>query len=222
VRAMQDHPRYPKETFRTWTCGSECDGGFAQYTVQRASQICPLVSDWSDAELASIPCAYSTAESMLHRAQVGRERVLITGASGAVGSAAVQLAKRRGATVIAVCSSGKMEQILELGADRVIDRSAGLLAELGPDAIDVILDVVAGRSWGCLLDLLRPVGKYVVSGAIAGPIVNLDLRTLYLKDLTLYGATAQPPEVFSNLVRYVETNSIRPVVAKIYPLEQIH
>ena len=76
---------------------------------------------WTDAELGSVPCAYSTAEGMLHRASVGAETVLVTGASGGVGSAAVQLAKRRGARVIALCSNSKMQAVKELGADQVID-----------------------------------------------------------------------------------------------------
>ena len=81
--------------FACWTFGSECDGGFAQYAKAPACETHHVNCDWTDAELASIPCAYSTAENMLHRAHVGAERVLITGASGGVGSAAVQLAKRR-------------------------------------------------------------------------------------------------------------------------------
>ncbi|EQD84839.1 Zn-dependent oxidoreductase [Saccharopolyspora erythraea D] len=90
--------------FECWTFGSECDGGFAQFAVAPSQEAHAVRCDWSDEELAAVPCAYSTAENMLHRAGVGAERVLVTGASGGVGLAAVQLAKRRGATVIAVCA----------------------------------------------------------------------------------------------------------------------
>ncbi|WP_326511346.1 alcohol dehydrogenase catalytic domain-containing protein [Cocleimonas sp. KMM 6896] len=89
--------------YECWAFGSEIDGGFAQYTVAPAAESYPVKSEWSDAELASIPCAYSKAENMLHRAGIkAGETVLVTGASGGVGSAAVQLVKRRGARVIAV------------------------------------------------------------------------------------------------------------------------
>ncbi|MEQ7738061.1 zinc-binding dehydrogenase, partial [Escherichia coli] len=108
--------------YECWTFGSECDGGFAQFAVAPSRETYAVNSDWSDADLAAIPCAYSTAENMLHRAQVGADRVLITGASGGVGLAAVQLAKRRGATVTAVCSAAKADQVKAEGADRTVDR----------------------------------------------------------------------------------------------------
>jgi hypothetical protein len=80
-----------------WTFGSECDGAFAQYTKAPSCETFSVDCDWSDIELATLPCAYSTAEGMLHRANVAAgETVVITGASGGVGSSAVQLAKRRG------------------------------------------------------------------------------------------------------------------------------
>jgi NADPH:quinone reductase-like Zn-dependent oxidoreductase len=201
--------------------GSECDGGFAQFAVAPAIETHAVDCSWTDAELASVPCAYSTAENMLHRANVGAERVLVTGASGGVGSAAVQLAKRRGAEVIALSSASKMAKVIALGADRVIDRSADLVAELGAGAIDVVIDLVAGDQWPSFLDVLRRGGRYATAGAIAGPIAQIDVRTLYLKDLTLMGCTFQEDEVFANLVSYIEAGEIRPVVAKTYPLRDI-
>lgn len=204
-----------------WTFGSECDGGFAQYTVAPSRETFAVNCDWSDAELAAIPCAWSTAENMLHRGKVGAEVVLITGASGGVGSSAVQLAKLRGATVIALAGKAKTDEVMALGADRVIDREADLVAALGPESVDVVLDLVGGPGWPPLLEVLRKGGRYVISGAIAGPLVELDLRTLYLKDLTLCGATFQEDEVFENLVSYIEAGRIRPVIAKTYPLSEI-
>jgi NADPH:quinone reductase-like Zn-dependent oxidoreductase len=201
--------------------GSECDGGFAQFAVAPAIETHSVDCSWTDAELASVPCAYSTAENMLHRANVGAERVLVTGASGGVGSAAVQLAKRRGAEVIALSSASKTAKVIALGADRVIDRSADLVAELGAGSIDVVIDLVAGDQWPSFLDVLRRGGRYATAGAIAGPIAQIDVRTLYLKDLTLMGCTFQEDEVFANLVSYIEAGEIRPVVAKTYPLRDI-
>jgi NADPH:quinone reductase-like Zn-dependent oxidoreductase len=221
VRTMQSAPD-TTEPYIAWTFGSECDGGFAQYATARASETYTVKSDWSDAELASIPCAYSTAEGMLHRANLGAERVLITGASGGVGSAAIQLAKRRGAYVIAVSSASKADEVRGIGADEVIDRNADLVAELGLNSVDVVVDLVAGAQWPSFLEVIRPSGRYAVAGAIAGPIVELDVRTLYLKDLSLLGCTFQEPVVFKNLISYIEANEIRPLVAKTYPLSEIN
>lgn len=205
-----------------WTFGSECDGGFAQYTKAPSRETYRVECDWSDAELASIPCAYSTAEGMLHRANVAaNEQVLITGASGGVGSAAVQLAKRRGATVIAVAGKGKMDDVKALGADRMIPRGDSISQALGAGSVDVVLDVTAGPDFPDLLDVLKRGGRYAVAGAIAGPIVELDVRTLYLKDLSLFGCTFQEDVVFENLVSYIERGEIRPVIGKIYPLADI-
>ncbi|WP_291737375.1 zinc-binding dehydrogenase, partial [Leisingera sp. F5] len=207
--------------YECWTFGSECDGGFAQFAVAPARETHAVKCDWSDAELASIPCAYSTAENMLHRVGLGAETVLISGASGGVGSAAVQLAKRRGATVIALSSSAKADEVLALGADRVIDRNADLRSELGEGAVDVVVDLVAGPQWPAFMDVLRRGGRYATAGAIAGPISEIDVRTLYLKDLTLMGCTFQEDEVFANLISYIEAGEIRPLVAKTYPLAEI-
>ena len=69
--------------------------------------------------------------------------------------------------------------------------------------------MVGGSSWPQLLDILRPGGKYITSGAIAGPIVDLDLRSLYLKDLTLFGSTVNDPYVFENVIRCVDCGNLK-------------
>jgi NADPH:quinone reductase-like Zn-dependent oxidoreductase len=202
--------------------GSECNGSFAEYTCVPSANAHAISSDLSDAELASFPCAYAAAEHMLERSQVAAgDEVLITGASGGVGSAAVQLAVRRGARVIAVTSPAKEEAITALGASRVIARGADLVEPLGHESVDVVIDVVGGGQFVQLLEILRRGGRYAVAGAISGPIVDLDLRTLYLKDLRLHGCTVFEPMVFRNLVGYIERGEIRPLVAKIFALSAI-
>lgn len=210
------------EPYRAIYFGSECDGAFAQYAKAPAAHAHKIVSDLSDAELASFPCSYSTAENLMTRTGLGRgERVLITGASGGVGSAAVQLAKRRGATVLAIASAAKAPLVASLGAERVIFRDADLLGEIDRESVDVVIDVVGGPQFPQLLEALRRGGRYAVSGAIGGPGVELDLRTLYLKDLRLIGCTILEPDVFRNLVGYIERGEIRPVVASTHPLSAI-
>ncbi|MEP3112435.1 alcohol dehydrogenase family protein [Nisaea sp.] len=202
--------------------GSECDGGFADYAVVPARHAHSIKTDLSDIELASFPCSYSTAENMLTRAGVtSGDRVLVTGASGGVGSATIQLARARGAEVIAVTSRSKAEGLRTLGAMQTIDRETRPTEILGHDAVDVVVDLVGGEHWPDLLDLMRPRGRYAVAGAIGGHTVPLDLRTLYLKDLSFFGCTGLEPEVFPNLVRLIETGAIRPLVAATYPLRDI-
>ena len=220
VRTMQEVPLNQKN-YSSWTVGSECNGGFAQYSAIRSSEAFAVNSNWTDAELGSIPCAYSTAEGLLHRSKLKDEIIFITGASGGVGSAAIQLAKLRGAKVIAQCLKNKQQEVLNIGADEVIDRHCNIVEEIGNNSVDVVIDLVAGNQWGQLLEILKPGGRYATSGAIAGPLVELDVRTLYLKDLTFFGCTKQPKEVFRNLINYIEQNKIRPLVAKTYPLKDI-
>lgn len=207
--------------YECWTFGSECDGGFAQFAVAPARETHAVNCDWNDEELAAVPCAFSTAENMLHRAAVAAERVLVTGASGGVGMAAVQLAKRRGASVVAVCSDSKAATVRAQGADQTVSREADLVEALGRDSIDVVVDLVGGPQWPQLLEVLRRGGRYAVAGAIGGPLTELDLRSLYLKDLTLFGCTFQEDEVFENLIRYIERNEFRPLVSRSYPLAEI-
>ena len=202
--------------------GSDFDGAFAQFVTVPAGEVFAVDCGWSDAELATIPCAYGTAENMLQRARVAAgERVLIAGASGGVGSAAVQLAKRRGAEVIAIAGRSKLERVREIGADRAIEREADPLATLGNESVDVVVDNVAGPAFGVMLEVLKRGGRYVSSGAIGGPMVPLDMRTFYLKDLTLVGCTGWDEPVFPNLVGYIERGEISPLLAKTFPLERI-
>jgi NADPH:quinone reductase-like Zn-dependent oxidoreductase len=112
--------------------GSETDGGFAEYAVAPSRHAHLVTSELSDQELASFPCSYSAAENMLVRVdpQAG-ERLLVTGASGGVGSAAVQLAVARGALVTAVAATSKHSELARLGAHQAVDRNADLLAAFG-------------------------------------------------------------------------------------------
>ncbi len=205
-----------------WYFGSECDGGFAEYVTVASRHAFAVHCTLTDTELASFPCSYSTAENMLTKAKVkSTETVLVTGASGGVGSAAVQLSKARGAKIIAVCSDHKFDDVLGVGADQVISRTKSLVDSLGENQVDVVIDLVAGKQWPELLSVLKPGGCYVVSGAIAGPMVELDVRTLYLKDLSFFGCTVLQPEVFPNLVKQIERGDVQPLIAEIFALKNI-
>lgn len=201
---------------------SDFDGAFADYVAVPTSEVFAVGCDWTDAELATIPCAYATAETMLERAhcQPG-DKLLVMGASGGVGSAVVQLAKRRGAIVHAVTTPAKAAAVKDIGADVILDRQTDLLAQTGEEAFDLIVDNVAGALFGVMLKALVRGGRYTSSGAIAGPVVSLDMRDMYLKDITLIGTTAWDEAVFPNLISYIEKGEIRPLLAKTFPLADI-
>lgn len=208
--------------------GSECDGGFAQYAVVHHRNVAPVESDLSDAQLATFSCSYSTAEGMLERARVDEgDVVLVSGASGGVGSALVQLSRRRGARVVALASEAKHEQLRHLGADALLPRApadlkAALNTAIGRDTVSVVADIVGGSGFPLLIDALERGGRYTCSGAIGGPIVELDLRTFYLRDLTFTGSTVLPPTIFPTLVSYIERGEVTPMLAATYPLAELH
>lgn len=218
----------PKNRDKTGYVGSECDGGFAQYAAVPMQNVHAVDSPLSDAELATFACSYSTAEGMLTRAQVTEgDHVLVTGASGGVGSALIQLARRRGATVIAMASEAKHGMLRDLVApDVLLPRSpanlrAALREATGKDTVSVVADIVGGPAFGSLIDVLERGGRYTCSGAIAGPIVEMDLRTFYLRDLTFTGSTVLMPEIFPALVSYIEKGELRPLLAETFPLQDL-
>ena len=208
--------------------GSEMDGGFAEYLKIVDRAVFPVDCDLSDAELATFATSWVTAENMLNRASVTEgDTVLIPGASGGVGSALIQLANRRGARTIAMAGRAKHDQVAALGPAAVLDRAPeNLTSELkrviGTETVSVVADVVGGDYFPTLIDARERGGRYTCSGAIAGPIVDLDLRTLYLHDLTFTGATVVPPGTFGDLVGYIERGEVKPVLARAFPLEKLH
>jgi NADPH:quinone reductase-like Zn-dependent oxidoreductase len=123
--------------------------------------------------------------------------------------------------VIAISGTGKEALLQQLGAERVLARDADLTALLGRESVDVVIDCVGGAQFPQCLQILRRGGRYAVAGAIAGAIVELDLRTLYLKDLSLYGCTIPGPDLFAELLGYIERAEIRPLVSATFPLRDI-
>jgi NADPH:quinone reductase-like Zn-dependent oxidoreductase len=203
--------------------GSECDGGFAEYTKADSRAIAVIDSPMSDAELATFSCSYVTAEGMLERANTGAgDTVLVPGASGGVGGAVIQLAKLRGARVIAMASEAKHAEVAELGPDLILPRAPqNLRAALGDEKITVVADIVGGSQWGALIDVLERGGRYTCSGAIAGPMVEFDLRTFYLRDLTFTGSTVTSPQTLANVADYIQQGKLKPALAAVYPLQDL-
>ncbi len=207
--------------------GSEVDGGYAEYTKAPVTNVHPLESTMSDAELATFATSSITAENLLVQATVAEgDVVLIPGASGGVGSALIQLVRRRGGVPVALCGADKAAAVKAIGAEAVLPRApedlgSELKNAIGQDKVDVVADVVGGSLWPQLIESLKRKGRYTCAGAIAGPIVEFDLRTFYLNDLVFTGATIIPPGLFAELVGYIEREEIKPLLAATYPLEAL-
>lgn len=206
--------------------GSECDGGYADYTTVRAENALKIETDLTDAELATFPCTLHTAETLALRADPRPgETVVITGASGGVGTTAVQLCRLRGCRVIGIASEAKAERLRDIGCHHVVAREADDLeaairsAAEGP--VEVALDVVGGPMFLPLVRSLRPGGRYAASGAIAGPDVRFDLRQLIYKDLRLSGATVTPAGTLARAVKLIERGLLKPQLAATFPLSKL-
>ncbi|WP_127782840.1 zinc-binding dehydrogenase [Rhodococcus sp. X156] len=227
-RVVIDPARYDAETpdaNPVGLMGSEWDGGYAEHVLAPAQRIHDVTSSpLSDAQLAALPTAYGTALGMIERGRVrAGDTVLVTGASGGVGLAAVQLARARGATVLAVSSGAKLATVREAGAHEVIDRGADVVEQArtaAPDGVDVVLDVVAGQLVGEGLPLLREGGRWVIVGALGGHEVAFDVRRLYLHNIQLIGSSMHTPAHFDLLMDTARAGQVQPVIAATFPLGQ--
>ena len=209
--------------------GAEYDGAFAQFTKIPARNAVTLADDlpYSDVQLATLPCSGGTAMNMMIMAGLKPgDIVLISGASGGVGTFLIQIAKHYGAEVVAICGAAKTDDVRALGADAAVDRAASnhayeALACTEGRKFTLVADVVGGERFPEYLSLLKRGGRYVTAGAIAGPHVHLDLRTLYLKNLSFFGSTVYLQETFPRLIEILCQGGLIPAVAATRPLAEI-
>lgn len=208
--------------------GSEADGGFAEYVVVAAGRVHTMTeSPLSDEQLACLPIAYGTAVGMLERARIAtQESVLVTGASGGVGLALVQLAAARGSRVAAMTTSDKSELVARAGAHTVVHRDDpdpfDTIARFAPAGLDAVADVAGGDMVTDIVPLLRDSGRWVIAGAVAGALIHFDVRRLYLHNRALIGSSMHTPSHFSRLAEAARNGLIVPRVAASYPLAEIH
>ena len=199
--------------------GSEYDRALTELGIVPAKHLRDVSSTvLTDLETDAMHRAYGTAHGLLSRAGVRRgEKILITDASGSVGMAAVRLARLRGARVTGQCRAEKADAVLAAGAVTILARDRNPAAK----SFAVVIDVVGGAGWSKRLGALRPGGRYAVSGAVAGPMVEGDLRRVYLNDLTLFGRASQSREIFPGLVTIINTGGLPPPASRTYPQRDI-
>ncbi|MEM6356688.1 MAG: zinc-binding dehydrogenase [Pseudomonadota bacterium] len=209
--------------------GADFDGAFADFTVIAARNAITVPHDLAveDTAPATLPCSGGTAMNMaLVAAPEPGELAIVTGTSGGVGSFLVSILKAFGVEVVAVASASKADAVRALGADHVLPRDAddplaALMEITGGREAQIALDVVGGETFSWLIAALGRGGRYVTAGAIAGPVVEFDLRSLYLKSLSFHGSTVYGSDTMPTLVKLVTEGRVRPVAHATYPLAEI-
>jgi NADPH:quinone reductase-like Zn-dependent oxidoreductase len=226
-RVMVDFGIYAEEGDDTPShdyIGSGRPGGFAEYVAVPAENAHAVETRLRDAELATFCCAYITGEHMLRRARVGEgDRVLVTGASGGVGSGVIQLCRARGAIPYGVVGAGKEERVCEIGAAGIVTRGGANLVEAVAEmaesgSIDVVIDTVAGPMLPDLIEVMRSGGRYATCGAMGGPMVEIDMRRVYLKNIDIHGATQGTRAAIRD---YAISGAIKPLLAGTFPLAEL-
>ncbi|RYG09409.1 MAG: alcohol dehydrogenase, partial [Burkholderiales bacterium] len=205
--------------------GSPRDGTFAERINVPAVQLAakPRHLDWEHA--AALPLSGVTAfRAISSRARVkAGERVLITGIGGGVALFAMQFALALGATVYATSGSHeKARRVRAMGVSGTVNYRdanwAAVLREEVPQGFDVIIDSAVGPAFQQLLDLAAPGGRIAFLGFTAGGDVQLDVRPIYRKQLSILGTKMGSPRDFEAMVRLVEASKIRPIVDRTLPM----
>lgn len=207
-----------------------CHGAFAEYACAREDKIEPKPANLTLAQAAAVPVSALTALQGLRdhgKAQAG-QRVLIIGASGGVGTFAVQLAKEFGAEVTGVCSTTKVDLVRSLGADHVIDYTREEITQTGR-RYDLILDIGGNRSLSHLRRALTPRGTLVIVGGEEGGRwlggVDRLLRALVLspfvgQNLRMFVAKGKKEDL-RLLKEQIEAGKLTPVVDRTFPLSEV-
>lgn len=205
------------------------NGAFAEYVCVR-NIVIPKPANLTHEQAASVATAATTALQALreHGQLQPGEKVLINGASGGVGTFAVQIAKALGGHVTAVCSTRHVEQARALGADRVIDYTKEDFTRCG-EQFDLFIDVSGTRSWGEYTRILKPQARFVIVGApksklLIGPlayIIKIRLSALLASQKVTFFIAQFKREDFYLFNEWFESGKLRPVVEKVYPFEQV-
>lgn len=224
-------PGDPVVLLRSWV-GITRDGSLAEYMSVPDAALAPLPAWWSPAEGAAGPLVLLTCWQAL--VQAGRfsagETVLITGASGGIGTAGVLLAKALGASVIALSRDAvKRDRLVELGADAALDPSDPDLVEIvrkGGGA-DVILENVCGPTLQRSLEMANHGGRVCIIGALGGIASEINPLSLLFERREIHGihvgdfTEAEAREAWEKMTALFAPRQVRPVIDRIFPFDQV-
>ncbi len=209
--------------------GEHTQGGFAEYAVVPAANLLPIPEGFSSEAAAAAGLVFVTAwRGLIHRAGLrAGERVLVTGGSGGVGTAAIQIAKMAGAKVYVLTSGSKnVDRARELGADVVYDRtrvedfSREIWQDTGKKGVHVAFDAVGEAVWQQCLKALGVGGRLVTYGATTGARGSTEIRVVFWKQLSILGSTMGKPAEFREVMGLVFARRLRPIIHEVLPLDQ--
>jgi len=202
------------------------NGSFGELVVTKEARLAPKPASLTFDEAAAVPISGLTAQQALRIAGVTEgQRVLVIGASGGVGSFAVQLARAAGAHVTGVCRTDKVDFVRSLGAEHVIDHTRESLC-VGPLRYDVVLDIAGNRPVRDLRSLLTPTGTLViVGGEGGGPLLGgierqlgAQLRSMFVKHRLRFFVNAEKGEDLPPLTALADAGSLRPALDGVFDL----
>jgi NADPH:quinone reductase-like Zn-dependent oxidoreductase len=218
--------------------GHGADGGYAEYVAVPADQFHHVANpELHDAELAAMGmCSYQTAYHMMTAANVqAGERVLVSGASGGVGTALIQLCRIVGAIPYAVSQLDKAEALRALGAEAVIDRGdlptfvERVLAETKGQAIDAVMDLVGGEMTDLFIDTMigdmhsrATYPRLSIAGASGGNLSEIMWTRVYLYQVQIFGVSHGTREEAEQLVAWIRSGELKPVLHGAFKLSELH
>lgn len=206
--------------------GETQPGGYAEVIVVPQANVLAKPKNLDFARAAAFPLTYLTAWRMLvvRGGIKPQDTVLVTGASSGVSVAGIQIAKLHGCTVVAATSSAdKARRARDVGADHVVDSTGDLKKQLRAavgGGADAVLEHVGGDTFKAALGLLNRGGRLVTCGATAGPVVQLDLRHVFIKQQTIMGSTMGSRADLLEVCNLVGEGRLSPVVDQVLPLSR--
>ncbi len=209
--------------------GNAVDGGDCDLIAALPANVIPIPDSLDFVQAASVPLVFVTAWHML----VGRaavrpgQTVLVLGASSGVGIAAIQIAKLFHCRVITTAGSeAKLARGRELGADYGIDHYRQKISDevrkiTNKEGVDIVIEHVGSATWDESLKSLKNAGTLVTCGATTGPIVGIDLRHLFARQLTLLGSYMGTMGELHEVLGHIFAGRLKPVVDRVFPLSEI-
>ena len=209
--------------------GVNLDGGFAEYVAVADTSLVEMPESLTFEQAAAIPAAFGTAWHMLvNRAAIRPgEWVLVLAAGSGIGSAAIQVAKRLGCSVIATAGSAdKLEKAVELGADHVIDHTANprfdrdVMRATSNRGVDVVFEHIGPATWRQSIASLRQGGRLVTCGGSSGRMAETDIWSLFWKEFSILGSMGATARDLEEVMELLGDGSLSPVIDRTFPLAE--